>query len=251
MGPRPPPQPRVHPVPRRHREPPPPTDPRGHRMTNIVVLSGGLDSTATLALAQQDDPDTVAITFDYGQRHVRETMAAARVAHALGVPHHIIVLHSLLSGSALLGDGDVPEGHYAAETMRATVVPGRNLLFAAVAVSYAHDGDRVWFGVHAGDHPIYPDCRIDFWMGLAGIVEDAYGVEVVTPRIEVTKAVVVERGVMLGAPLHLTWSCYQGGDVHCGRCGTCVERAEAFHLADLTDPTEYADPHYWREQVTS
>jgi 7-cyano-7-deazaguanine synthase len=220
-------------------------------VTQLVVLSGGLDSTAALALVmagpdQHEDERVTAVSFDYGQRHRRELHAAAAVAGHYGIKHRVVELHGLLHGSALLGDGEVPEGHYAAESMAATVVQGRNLLFASVAISSsAGPGDTLTFGVHAGDHPVYPDCRPDFWHHLAEVAT-AYEVGIRTPFLHQSKAEVVGWGDQLGAPLDLTWSCYQGGARHCGRCGTCVERAEAFHLAGVPDPTTYADAAYWK-----
>jgi 7-cyano-7-deazaguanine synthase len=220
-------------------------------VTQLVILSGGLDSTSALALTlagpdPHEDERVAAISFDYGQRHRRELHAAAGVAGHYGIGHRVVELHGLLHGSALLGEVEVPEGHYAAESMKATVVQGRNLLFASVAIaSSTSPGDTLVVGVHAGDHPVYPDCRPDFWHHLAELGK-AYGVDVVAPFVNLSKAEVVKIGSRLGAPLHLTWSCYQGGERHCGRCGTCVERAEAFQLAGVADPTDYADPAYWK-----
>lgn len=213
---------------------------------HIVVLSGGMDSTVALATAARTSGDVEALSFHYGQRHERELEAARNIARHYGVRHRIVDIEGLLSGSALLGHGDVPEGHYADDTMAATVVPGRNLLFASAAIAQARPGDALWFGVHAGDHPIYPDCRPEFWHRLTALAADAYDVDIRTPFIESPKSYIAQQGARLGAPLDLSWSCYQGKDVHCGRCGTCVERAEAFALAKVADPTEYADPHYWK-----
>jgi 7-cyano-7-deazaguanine synthase len=213
-------------------------------MTTYVSLSGGLDSTAALALIHLTD--VAAVSFDYGQRHRRELQAAASVAGHYQIEHRILDLRGLLHGSALLGETEVPEGHYAEETMRATVVQGRNLLFVAAAIATMEPGDALVVGVHAGDHPIYPDCRPAFWDHLGEAVTRAYDVRIAAPFLEETKAEVVRLGSEAGAPFQLTWSCYEGGRIHCGRCGTCVERAEAFHLAGIEDPTEYADPDYWR-----
>jgi 7-cyano-7-deazaguanine synthase len=207
------------------------------------VLSGGIDSTAALAVFHGDTP-LRAISFDYGQRHVRELDAARAVARHYDIPHQVIDI-PILHGSALLGPVSVPDGHYAEDTMKATVVPGRNFVFVATAVAQGDEGDTVVFGVHAGDHPIYPDCRPAFWDAVASAAS-AYDVAVSTPFIDIDKAGVVAAGARADAPFALTWSCYKGGDVHCGKCGTCVERAEAFSLAGVDDPTEYADPLFWR-----
>jgi len=218
-------------------------------MTSLVVLSGGLDSTVAAAAAAAEVDDVAAVSFFYGQRHRKELTAAAAVAKRLRIRHNIVNLEGLLHGSALLDDTVVPHGHYAEASMTATVVPGRNLLFAAAAIARAHPGDQVWFGVHAGDHPIYPDCRPDFWDHLHGVVLDAYSVWLTTPFLHLSKADIVTTGHRLDAPMDLSWSCYEGGPLHCGRCGTCVERAEAFHLADVEDPTRYEDPAFWRTAV--
>jgi 7-cyano-7-deazaguanine synthase len=212
-------------------------------VTVYVSLSGGLDSTCALAITPLTD--VAAVSFDYGQRHRRELQAASAIAGRYGIAHRILDLRGLLHGSSLLGEQEVPEGHYAEETMRATVVQGRNLLFAAAAIATMRPGDGLVVGVHAGDHPIYPDCRPEFWQALDAVAS-SYQVEIAAPFVEISKAEVVQLGHQAGAPLELTWSCYQGGEFHCGRCGTCVERAEAFHLAGIPDPTEYADPEFWK-----
>jgi 7-cyano-7-deazaguanine synthase len=215
-------------------------------MTKIAVLSGGLDSTCALAVTGAQ----AALCFDYGQRHRRELRAAALVAKHYGIGLTKVDLTGLFTGaSALLGTAAVPEGRYDDPSMAATVVPGRNLLFAAAAVARCAPGDELVFGVHAGDHPVYPDCRPEFWARLSNAVAAAYQVTIAVPFIGVTKATALRLGVAAHAPVALTWSCYQGGRQHCGRCGTCVERAEAFHLAKIDDPTRYQDAAYWREAV--
>jgi len=218
-------------------------------MTSYVSLSGGLDSTAALALAAHDvDREVIAVSFEYGQSHLRELDAAEAVAAFYGTEHKIIpVMSGIMSSPALLDSGTVPDGHYTDQSMTATVVTGRNLLFASYLVALANPGDEVWFGVHAGDHAIYPDCRTEFWLPLADLVSDAYQVTVRTPWLLHDKQHIVIAGTQLGAPFDLSWSCYKGGDTHCGRCGTCVERAEAFSLAMVNDPTTYADTEFWKQ----
>ena len=219
-------------------------------MTHHISLSGGLDSTAALAFAHLtahgDGSALAAWSFDYGQSHARELRSAKRVGAFYGVESRTLPLMGLLHGSALLGAEDLPEGHYAAESMKATVVNGRNLLFIAAIAAQTQPGDSIWLGVHAGDHFIYPDCRPGFTEPLAEALASAYDILLITPFIAMTKAEIIEAGTQLGAPPHETWSCYAGGTDHCGRCGTCVERAEAFHLAQIPDPTTYADPDFWR-----
>lgn len=225
----------------------------------VVLLSGGLDSTVLLAKCLADGMRCRALSVDYGSRHARrEIEAAERVAWRYDVPHEVADLRRLtplLAPNALTGAAEVPEGHYADDTMAATVVPGRNLLMLAVASSHAAAA-RAWTvvtAVHAGDHPVYPDCRPAFiraaaqasLLGTLGCGD----VTIHAPFEEMSKAEIVALGHDLDAPFDLTWSCYVGGDQHCGRCGTCVERAEAFHAAGVPDPTTYADPQFWRTQT--
>ena len=219
----------------------------------IVLLSGGLDSTVLTAKMIHDGDTVDAVSIHYGQRHARELTAAAQVAAHYGIRHDVIDLSALrphLASSALTGDTDVPEGHYAAGNMKATVVPNRNMIMLAVAAGIAADrGHRtVATAVHAGDHPVYPDCRPEFIQAVStatGLGTAGYGdVQVYAPFAWMTKTQVAALGAELGAPVGLSWSCYQGGDQHCGRCGTCVERYEAFRAARVPDPTRYADPAF-------
>jgi 7-cyano-7-deazaguanine synthase len=185
---------------------------------------------------------------DYGQRHRRELAAAEDICRLAGVGHHLADLSAiapLIGESALTGDIEVPEGHYADETMKQTIVPNRNMIMLAVAIGWAVNlkFDAVAYGAHAGDHPIYPDCRPEFTeaMRQAASLCDWHPVSLLTPFIEKTKGQIVRIGADLGVPFERTWSCYKGGQVHCGRCGTCVERREAFATAGVADPTVYAD----------
>ena len=224
----------------------------------VVSLSGGMDSSTLLAY-QLRTHTVLALSFDYGQRHVRELEAAYDVAAHYGVEHHVVDLRSvgaLLVGSALTDESvTVPEGHYAEDTMRATVVPNRNAIMAniAVGIASARGAEEVVLGVHAGDHAVYPDCRPEFVHALQVCVDaalDGFHIpKIVTPFVSMTKAEIAGLAFEMDVPLGLTWSCYQGGERHCGCCGTCVERAEAFHLAGVPDPTEYADPVFWRQAV--
>ena len=214
-------------------------------MKHTVILSGGLDSTVALEWCLQLHPrNTVrTVTIDYGQRHRdMEIGAARRVAEHYDVPHDVIDLQPLLaqSTSSLVGtgNGDIPKDQYDEASMASTVVHGRNLLFAAAALTHGGPG-TLWLGVHGGDHHLYPDCRPEFWHALTAITEEAYGVEIMTPFLNYSKAGIVERGQMFGAPFELTYSCYEGGPTHCGQCGTCTERRQAFITAGVTDPTEY------------
>jgi 7-cyano-7-deazaguanine synthase len=218
----------------------------------VVVLSGGLDST-TLAywLASRGAALTL-LTVDYGQRHRKEICFARRTAAVLQAAHHVADLSfisPLAGGSALTAPAaEIPDGHYTAESMRATVVPNRNALMLDLAVGLAITvgADAVAFGAHAGDHAIYPDCRPEFlaaYQQMAAVANDGFlpeGFTVTAPFLEASKAAIAGLAARLGVPVTGTWSCYRGGPAHCGTCGTCVERREAFDLAGLDDPTAYA-----------
>lgn len=225
-------------------------------MNILVLFSGGLDSTALLyeALAtvkqyevDMKEPGKVkAISFNYGQRHKKELACATDNARSLGVEHVIVQLDNLkaiLNRGVLTAGGDVPEGHYAEESMKQTVVPNRNMIMLSIAAGHAmaNGFSHVWFAAHAGDHAIYPDCRLEFVNALSAALAQADWTPVTlrAPFIAKTKAEIVARGVELDVPFNNTWSCYKGGAKHCGKCGTCVERREAFQLAGVRDPTLY------------
>ncbi|MCM2441409.1 7-cyano-7-deazaguanine synthase QueC [Agrobacterium vitis] len=223
-------------------------------MKILVVCSGGLDSVSLADKMAAEHQLIGLISFDYGQRHKKELDFAALAAKRLGVPHQIIDITAIgasLTGSALTDDLDVPDGHYAEETMKITVVPNRNAIMLAIAfgVAAARKADAVAVAVHGGDHFIYPDCRpgfIDAFQTMQAHALEGYAdVKLMAPFVTVSKADIVTEGAKYGTPFDQTWSCYKGGARHCGRCGTCVERREAFHLAGVTDPTAYEDPDFW------
>jgi 7-cyano-7-deazaguanine synthase len=227
-------------------------------MDTIVICSGGLDSVTLAHKAAAERRLVALLSFDYGQRHVKELESAAACARRLGVGHRVVDLRSVgaaLSGSALTDDVAVPDGHYAEETMRITVVPNRNAIMLAVAfgVAAAQKAGAVAAAVHGGDHFIYPDCRPGFIAAFQAMQDAALegyaDVTLWTPYVNGSKADIVADGARLSVPFAETWSCYKGGARHCGRCGTCVERREAFHLAGVDDPTEYDDPDFWRAAV--
>ncbi|TAV75548.1 7-cyano-7-deazaguanine synthase QueC [Rhizobium leguminosarum] len=228
-------------------------------MKTIVVCSGGLDSVSLAHKVATEKQLIGLVSFDYGQRHRKELDFAARCASRLSVPHHIIDIASIgghLSGSALTDNVEVPDGHYAEETMKATVVPNRNAIMLAIAfgLAAAQNADAVAVAVHGGDHFIYPDCRpgfIDAFQHMQNEALDGYArVKLLAPYVDVSKAAIVVDGEKHGTPFSETWSCYKGGELHCGRCGTCVERREAFHLAGVRDPTEYEDQDFWKAAVS-
>jgi len=225
-------------------------------MNTIVVCSGGLDSV-TLAHQVAAEGDLARlISFDYGQRHKKELDHARACAARLDVPHDLVDIAPvgrLLAGSALTDGTAVPDGHYAEETMRVTVVANRNAIMFAIAfgLAAANRADAVAVAVHGGDHFIYPDCRPAFIDAFATMqrwaLDGMASVAFQAPFLHWAKAEIVHAGARLGVPFAETWSCYKGGARHCGRCGTCVERREAFHLAKIDDPTAYDDPDFWVE----
>ncbi len=219
----------------------------------VTTVSGGLDSVTLAHSLAADGTTLLVLSFDYGQRHAKELELAARCADRLHAEHHVVDLRSvgaLLTGSALTdATVEVPEGHYTDASMAATVVANRNaiMLSVAIGVAVARHADAVATAVHAGDHTVYPDCRPEFIAAIEhealvaneGFIRD--GFRVLAPFLDVSKTEIVRRGVALGVPFAETWSCYVGSELHCGRCGTCVERREAFELAGAVDPTEYAE----------
>lgn len=223
-----------------------------HPRHAVVIASGGLDSTVLAYWLHARGTELSLVSFDYGQRHRVELRYAAATASALATPHEVVDLSALgrvLHGSALTDSGvEVPDGHYTDASMRATVVPNRNaiMLDIAVALAVVTQADAVAFGAHAGDHPIYPDCREPFatsFAHTASIANEGHlpsDFQVVAPFLASTKTDIVRLGAHLGVPFEQTWSCYRGGAQQCGTCGTCTERREAFHEADVTDPTTYA-----------
>jgi len=213
-------------------------------MKAIIVLSGGLDSTTALYYSIENYKKIEAISFDYGQNHKKELDFAKWHCEKLGIPHKIIKLDfSCFNSSLLSGADEIPEGHYADENMKSTVVPFRNGIMLAFAVGYAEnvEADCVLIGSHSGDHTIYPDCRKEFTyhMSLAAKHGTYKKVEIVSPFNKMMKWDLVKIGTDLGIDYSKTWSCYKGGEKSCGKCGTCVERIEAFEKNNLNDPLGY------------
>ena len=220
-------------------------------MKTVAVVSGGMDSV-TLAhhLAEQGD-EVIVASFDYGQRHAKELEFARSCADRVGAEFHVgdlTAITPMLAGSSLTSpEIGVPDGHYAEETMKATVVPNRNAIMISIAAGLAvsKGADRVAVGVHGGDHFIYPDCRTGFIRSMDAtlhLANDGFAVPgfgLVAPFVTLTKTDIARIGEDLGVPWLETWSCYRGGKTHCGTCGTCVERREAFTEADVYDPTTY------------
>jgi 7-cyano-7-deazaguanine synthase len=258
----------------------------------IAVVSGGLDSTTLVYDLVSSDYDVDCISFNYNQRHKKELEYARATAKKLGLRHDVVDISSITgflqaSGSSLITPGHaVPEGHYAADNMRSTVVPNRNMIMCAIAggIAVARGAIAIATAVHAGDHDVYPDCRPKFFApfkwamyraneGFGNLQGIPQGVEVGpaegpiwTPYIYMSKTDIAETALTLEVPLEETWSCYKGGEKHCGKCGTCVERLEAINgaidrhmdfnkktydtYAIPEDKTEYENGTYWKEALT-
>ena len=216
-------------------------------MKTIVLTSGGMDSVVALYHAAQEHDVLAALSFDYGSKHnAKEIPFAKHHADQLGLRHETIQLDFMNQHfqSALLQSGDaIPDGHYEEENMKQTVVPFRNGILLAIACGFAESvgAAAVSIAAHSGDHAIYPDCREDFMrsMGAAMNAGTWDKVALLRPFIDLRKEDIAMRGAELGVDFSQTWSCYKGENFHCGTCGTCVERKEAFQLADLEDPTKY------------
>ncbi len=216
-------------------------------MKTCVLLSGGMDSVAAFHDALATHEVVACLSFDYGAKHnAREIPFAELHAERHGIIHHTIPLdfmNQLFKSDLLLSGGEIPDGHYEEESMKQTVVPFRNGIMLAIATGYAESigAQGLVIAAHSGDHAIYPDCRETFMQGMATAMrEGTYEkIELIRPFIAMDKAGIARRGAELGIDFSETWSCYKGGEVHCGTCGTCVERREAFILAGINDPTIY------------
>lgn len=204
----------------------------------VVIFSGGLDSSTLLAyvLAEHPRNNVLALTFGYGQTHTKEVIAAKELADYFGVAWKYMTIPDVFPESALLGDRQMPRGEYNETNMADTVVHGRNLLFASYGVALAGEDGTVWVGVHSGNHHLYGDCRPSFWVPFRDAVMEAYNVKVSTPFLTLSKTEIVDKGLSLGVPYELTWSCYAGGKEPCGECGTCKERKAAFVELGELDP---------------
>ncbi len=217
-------------------------------MKTLVLLSGGMDSVTALYWARQRHEVVGAVSFDYGSKHNAKEIAWAawHCDHLGGLWHDVVPLpfiNELFQSDLLQSGGEIPEGHYAEVTMKKTVVPFRNGIMLAIACGLAESrgAEGLVIAAHAGDHAIYPDCREPFMAGMAAAMrEGTYArIELVRPFIDLDKTAIARLGAGLGIDYARTWSCYKGGARHCGACGTCVERREAFLQAGVPDPTDY------------
>lgn len=219
-------------------------------MKTIVLFSGGLDSTVLLYQLMREGGVVIPLSVDYSQRHGAELDRAVAIAKLNGLSHTIAYLGEALepvfrgSKSSQVGSSTpVPHGHYADDNMRVTIVPNRNMLLISVAGALADSigAEGIAYAAHAGDHAIYPDCRPEFVSAMthALAVGTTQRVVLDAPFQNMSKADIVRRGHRLGVPFGMTYSCYEGEEDHCGKCGTCVERKEAFQVAGVEDPTVY------------
>lgn len=212
----------------------------------VVIYSGGMDSFTVLNRALKDGKQVFALSFDYGQRHVKELECASSVCKSLNIQHKVIdisAINQLLAGSSLTDNIDIPEGHYEAENMKSTIVPNRNMILLSLAVGYAVSvgAAQVYYGAHSGDHAIYPDCRPEFVKKMNDVCQIANyeSVEIFSPYLNVNKTAILTDGINMGLDYSNTWTCYNGREKACGKCGACQERLEAFKDNNLTDPIAY------------
>lgn len=217
------------------------------KKNSVIIVSGGMDSITLL----YDHKDEIAlgISFDYGSNHNAKEIPFAKMhCERLGIRHITINLdfmHQYFKSSLLEGADAIPEGHYASENMKSTVVPFRNgiMLSIAIGIAESNELDQVFIANHGGDHTIYPDCRPEFISAIdkAATAGTFNRVRVVAPYTDITKSDIARIGKRLGIDYTETWSCYKGGEKHCGKCGTCVERKEALAEAGIKDDTEYEE----------
>lgn len=213
----------------------------------VIILSGGLDSSVLAHfLVKTKKIDLLALSFDYGQKHKKELECAAFQAKSLSIPHKIINLGFMdeVFTSSLLSSGkDIPDGHYEDESMKQTVVPNRNMILISIAAGLAISENRehLFYGAHAGDHSIYPDCRPEFIQKLGETLElcDWQDLSLQVPFQNLKKYEIVKIGYDLEIDFAQTWTCYKGGEKACGTCGSCTERLEAFEKNGFTDPLIY------------
>lgn len=212
----------------------------------VVIYSGGMDSFTLLNEAVSQGKQVYALSFNYGQKHSKELHYAQKVCDELALPHKIVditSIHQLMLGSSLTDDIEIPDGHYEEESMKSTVVPNRNMVMLSLAIAYAVSvkADKVLFGVHGGDHAIYPDCRPEFVEKMSAVAKIANyeEVDVVAPYMYIDKIAILTRGLGLNLDYGKSWTCYKGREKACGLCGACQERLEAFEKNSVTDPLAY------------
>lgn len=214
----------------------------------VVVYSGGMDSYTVLHEAISKGKEVYALSFNYGQKHNKELIIAAQVCRELGVSHKVVditAINSLMAGSSLTSDSNeaIPEGDYEDANMKSTVVPNRNMVLISMAIAYAVslEASQVFYGAHSGDHDIYPDCRPEFVeaMNTVSLIANYQAVEIVAPFLRSSKADILAAGINMKLDYAKTWTCYNGREKACGKCGSCLERLESFKAHGLVDPIPY------------
>jgi 7-cyano-7-deazaguanine synthase len=216
----------------------------------VVVYSGGMDSYTVLHLALQQNYEVYALSFNYGQRHDKELVVAAWVCEDLGLPHKVVdisAINQLLQGSSLTDKAlQIPTGDYHIDNMKSTVVPNRNMILLSLAVGYAVSigAGKVFYGAHAGDHTIYPDCRPEFVaaMNEVSTIANYEPVEIISPFLHASKIEILQLGLAMGLDYAHSWTCYNGRAKACGQCSSCRERLAAFAAQDMVDPLDYEAP---------
>ena len=213
----------------------------------IVVYSGGLDSFTLLNEAIRSGKDISALSFDYGQKHRKELHFVEKFCTQESIDSKIVDISSikeLFQGSSLTDDIDIPKGHYEDDSMKSTVVPNRNMILISLALGYAvtKEAEEVWFGSHAGDHAIYPDCRPEFVekMDAVARIANYSPIAVKAPYIAMSKTEILAIGLNMQLDYGLTWTCYEGKELACGSCGACHERLESFAANNVIDPIKYS-----------
>ncbi len=231
-------------------------------MRAVVLLSGGLDSATTLAIAIHRGYEVHALSFDYGQRHSRELESARKIASYYNVPHKILKVDlRQIGGSALTEDIEVPEREIEEikNEIPSTYVPARNTILLSFALAYAEviDADAIFYGANAIDYSGYPDCRPEYVEAFERLANlgtkrgvEGRPIKIEAPLIHMTKAEIIKKGMELGVPYELTWSCYRGGEKACGRCDSCLLRLKGFMEAGYEDPLEYETyPDFYLEYL--
>lgn len=218
----------------------------GRAKDTVCIYSGGMDSYTLVGMTREEGRLHSCLSFDYGQRHAKELEYARENCAVWGIPHRVINLESLapcLAGSALTMGAELPEGHYADDNMKLTVVPNRNMIMLSIAIAYAISNklEEVRYGAHSGDHTIYPDCRPEFVHAMSNVAQlcDWWSVVVDAPFINLDKARILLIGHQIGLDYSRSWTCYAGREKACGKCGSCQERLEGFATIGRTDPLEY------------
>ncbi len=214
---------------------------------SVIIVSGGMDSITLLY--EYQDRIALGISFNYGSKHNDKEIPLARMhCERLGIKHIEIPLHFMeqyFKSSLLIGGEDIPEGHYADDNMKSTVVPFRNGIMLSIAAGLAESNGLKYLLManHGGDHTIYPDCRPEFVDAMSQAISNGTyeHLQILAPYTNITKTDIARHGARLGINYAETWSCYKGGDCHCGKCGTCVERKEALRDAGIEDTTVYED----------